>query len=364
MKKTALVVLTAILALFLWGCQMTCGTCDGEETIACSACQGTGSEDCPEPECEGGSTGASCTNCFGREGMRTCSTCEGEGSVFGPCSKCEGSGKIVNPFTWEAFECAACDGAGLANEDCDKCEGYGVTCNYCESNMSSYPTADWHPYYRECATCQGEGSFTCDECTGVGSFPCPDCREEEYNAAISSVEQQKAEEATEAEQQALVDEVKTLLSGIEEGEPSYYADELSQELLEQAENLLVSYEGGFAEKNELLDGIASVRPYCNTRWRCVEGDPAFFGSTANPPNGYLMKATYNRDNFYIRLQDQIFYPCDCGDCDFTYEWGGANESYKVFVQEDGSLVFNQYEKPTHGAATDIVINSCTLKRQD
>lgn len=363
MKKTALIVLTAILALFLWGCQLTCGTCDGEEAIACSTCQGSGSVDCPEPECENGSTGASCTNCFGREGMRTCSACEGEGAVYGPCSKCEGSGKIVNPITWEAFECAACDGAGLANEDCDKCGGYGLTCNYCESNRSSYPTADWHPYYRECATCQGEGSFACDDCTGAGSFPCPDCREEEYNATMSSIEQKKAEEASEAERQALIDEA------LEVGYPS-----LAQ--LEQAESLLNSYDGSFAEKTELLNGIAAVKPYCDTRWTLSEGDPDFFGNWSSSSGEYIIKVSYGGVDFDIRIcpadtveqgvftQGKLFHVCFCGDCAFNYKWGGTNESYKVFAQEDGSLLINQYEKDTYGDATDTVVNSCTLKRKN
>lgn len=362
MKKIAIVLLAALLCFSFCGCGV-CTECNGEKTVLCASCDGKGEVKCPEKNCNDGSTGYSCTNCGGREGVSKCLLCDYSGKETRTCETCGGDGVIINPFTWESFSCNTCDGLGQAVYDCDNCKGYGLICSYCRFNSKNYPTEDYHPYLKECAFCSGKGTVRCDDCMGKQSLPCSACSVEEYEAFVSEQNEKNKKEI----EKELIENAKTMLTGITKDGLSYQADPVDKNILQKTKDYLLTYEGSFEEKSDLLEKIEQIAPYVDSVWKIVDGFDTKIFFKQMPPSlkQCTFQVKYSRENeaFYIRVfNSKIFYATNEGNKVFEYFWDGDNEAYEVFLTKKGNLKFKQYEKTTFGSRTDVVIDSCELKK--
>lgn len=381
MKKLITLLLALAMLFSLCACGNTekvCPECNGAKTVACSVCSGSGKVECPEDDCDNGVLGVSCTNCGGREEIIVCTKCDGEQKETRTCETCGGDGIIVNPVTWEKFECGNCEGLGQAVYTCSRCCGYGLICTYCRSNAVNYPSEEFHPYYIECETCSGTGMITCVNCQGAKEIPCPACSEAEYQAFMSNLEAEKDAKNNAEKDAEIVENVKSLLSGITADDMSYNAKPFDQETLQVAKELLTSYEGEFDEKSKFLEQIEQITPYVDSTWELVDGmDTRMFNPTTLNSIQYKFQVTYSRDKeaFYIRViqidsafpngyNSKVFYAQNQGENIFEYYWDGANEAYEVYLTESGNLSFVQYEKPVNGVRTDTVVDSCELKKLD
>lgn len=139
----------------------------------CSACDGTGERDEPDPDLYYGITNDedlcdTCESCNG-EGSHKCETCEGTGGEpHGPdCPDCDGWGKI---------DCPDCDGRGYHRQCCPYC-GEEMETNYYEAGAY---LVEGEIVCESCA--RNQGAFKCETCDGKGELPC-----EEVHAQVGNV---------------------------------------------------------------------------------------------------------------------------------------------------------------------------------
>jgi hypothetical protein len=100
------------------GCgEMECEDCCGSCEVPCSNCDCTGKVECEYCDGHGyyedGDESVDCLHCLG-SGEIECETCEQSGYV--PCETCEGSGNVT---------CVSCGGDRTFTETCDNCSGRG-----------------------------------------------------------------------------------------------------------------------------------------------------------------------------------------------------------------------------------------------
>lgn len=143
-------------ALVMTGMPVPCGTCQLSGRQKCTACKGTGWENCDNEGCKNGVLEAPrqprtrTAKRIGEEQLKKCPTCGGLGEV--PCVACKGFGSVV---------CKDCDGSGQAPR-CSRCTGTGITaCSKCKGTgeLKGKP----------CPECKGEKVSLCSACRGEGA---------------------------------------------------------------------------------------------------------------------------------------------------------------------------------------------------
>ncbi|MFP4057369.1 MAG: protein kinase domain-containing protein [Candidatus Brocadiia bacterium] len=123
-----------------------CAQCQGQGTVDCPRCEGTGFINVQVVPCQacGGKGWTRCTRCGGR-GWKTCANCGGTGRAPGPCSYCGGDGRV----------------------DCPYCTNGRATCKRCGGKGK---LTRGEP----CPRCKGEKRIPCPTCDGRGEIPPPD----------------------------------------------------------------------------------------------------------------------------------------------------------------------------------------------
>ncbi len=158
-----------------------CTTCHGEGQTTCADCRGRGKQQCGR--CDGnqvetcqkcGTAGSlRCGDCGG-DGERTCPKCSGSEVVRKKvsCGVCNGSGE-----TQKGFECPKCGGHGKIKKDrrCSNCRNGIVSCSHCNGTGSVTCTNCQGKAGNPCRNCNGSGTLTCSTCSGSGQTTCSDC---------------------------------------------------------------------------------------------------------------------------------------------------------------------------------------------
>lgn len=368
MKKIfSLAAILIVFSLVLSSCadigsNKVCAECNGELRVKCLDCNGLGTQPCKAENCDNGKTGTSCTNCGGREGIRECGTCELEGVIKVTCDICDGDKKVRNPITWEEFICENCDENGQVAVICTSCGGHGLICNYCRANLSTYPHPDYHPYFKECNECNGDGNIACDTCKNEKYFPCSVCAPDEYKKITDKIEGIKKEE----KRRIFTEEVLYLLTGITENQMSYTAKPISKETLAKVKEMLLNYEEDFDLKTDLLKDIETIEKYFESKWEYVSGDAKYFEPrmSKNPDYYILGELKYSRDEkaFYFsmnpvrdgsEINGQVIYLSS--DPTYVFEYRYGSKRITVKLTEENTLLFEEFIKGNPE-------NSCELRR--